>query len=1123
MAMGSVKRYLPSGVLHSVVVGMVLVATYLFATWWFEPGHVPDNFSSWWHILDYLIFLLVSYVIWLPIVMEVLTWAISLQVSEESYRVPVQGMRVAFITTIVPAQESVELLHRVLPAMARVDYPHDNWLLDEGNSPEVKAICRRYGVRHFSRLGSQNLNTATGKFTKTKGGNHNSWYETNGSAYDFVAQIDTDFVPDPDFLVRTLGYFRDPKVAFVGTPQVYGNTGQSLVARGAAEQLYNFYGPVLQGLSGIGMPLMIGANHVVRVAALTEVDHYTAHITEDLITGMKLHADGWQSVYVPQTLAVGEGPLTWEAYFTQQMRWAYGCFDILFHHSAGYLKKMSWRWRVHYFFLMQHYFTGLAMAMSVGLLTLYFAFGIRASNVDPVKFLVIYSFVILSIWLASLWLQRFHITWKNESHLYAAGTIINIAAWPIYFLAFVTALLGRRLTYKVTPKGQEDDGPSKIPIRLFIPHLVFGSIAAVGFASSFATHRQSPIMLFWAVSSALVLLSLPLVETIATGLTRLEARLHTIGTRLYSLVTDLSATSGSGSGGARRARPATAPVAAPAAIWSRAWWAYHMTGEDVAEKLADCGFLSLVVMASCAMYVGRLGFYSDDWAFLGNFSTAANTSLAGLIRIATTPNTLMRPMQNVYDAALYFAFGLHPLGYQLVNSGVFCGVVVMFYLVLRRLRLPRAMAVAVAAVFAMLPNYSTDRFWYAAFQVNLSLALYLASLYCGLRAVDRRTKRVMSWKAVSLMSLVLSILSYEVVLPLAIVNLALYLRPFGRSGAGEARKRPSQAVFVAINIVVVAYLVVFKAVTTTRLGQLNFPGDALGIMKLTIATNFGVWGIDMPRIWAENLTRYASPQSIAAAAGLGLAVGGYVFWMLAGNSKVLPPRWYLRNLVLWGAGVFVCGYAIFFVNNKVGFSPTGIDNRVAIAAALGIACMCVGGLGWVCRLIPNVQWSRLVFCAGIATVCSGGYLTLSTMASYWAEASMRQQAILTDMRTDLPMLASGSTVFLDGVCPYAGPGIVFESQWDLAGAMEVYYHNADLRADVVTPRLKVKADAIYTQIYTFPARYPYVYPTYMYNFKDRGVYLIRDATSANDYFATFDPDHNNGCPPAVAGNGVSIF
>ena len=45
---------------------------------------------------------------------------------------------------------------------------------------------------------------------------------------------------------------------------------------------------------------------------------------------MRFHAGRWESVYVPEALAVGEGPTTWAAYFNQQYRWAFGCMNIFF-------------------------------------------------------------------------------------------------------------------------------------------------------------------------------------------------------------------------------------------------------------------------------------------------------------------------------------------------------------------------------------------------------------------------------------------------------------------------------------------------------------------------------------------------------------------------------------------------------------------------------------------------------------------------------------------------------------------------------------------------------------------------------------------------------------------------
>lgn len=488
-------------------IGVLL--TLAFATIWFLPENIPHNFGGIWHGADFLLFGLLTYVVWHQICSDLLLWMISEKIQRPQKIMPIYGRKVAFITTFVPSSEPLELLDQILPALVAVEYPHDVWLLDEGNSKEAQAVCKRYGVKYFTRGGVKKYNTDGGQFaTRTKGGNHNAWYDAHGHSYDIVAQIDTDFIPRKDFLMKTLGYFNDPKVAFVTTPQIYGNVRRSFVARGAAEQQYTFYGAILRGLHGRDMSMLLGANGVIRVAALKDINYYNAHLTEDLITGMTLHGQRWKSVYVGEPLAIGEGPETWEAYFNQQMRWAFGCIDILFHHGFSKLRKMSLEQRRYYFMMMQHYFSGVAMAGGVVILILNLLFGIAATKMTAYG-LIAYAVVILWQLLISLWLQRFNVRPKEERGPLLAGKVIGTMVLPIYFLALVGVLRGKRLTFKVTPKGEGQE--KRIPLSVFKPHLIFGFLMTAAVGASFETHDQSPVIMFWATTTILAMLGVPLV------------------------------------------------------------------------------------------------------------------------------------------------------------------------------------------------------------------------------------------------------------------------------------------------------------------------------------------------------------------------------------------------------------------------------------------------------------------------------------------------------------------------------------------------------------------------------------------------------------------------------------
>ncbi len=482
------------------VIGIVM--TIGFAYLWFDPDHVPENFSGLWHGIDFILFIILSYIVWHHILMELFSWYITAFIQTPvSAPLPQKKLKVAYATAYVPGSEPYDILEKTLKAMTNVVYPHDTWLLDEGNDPEAKRICEKYGVFHYSRHGKEEFNGLTGKFKrKTKGGNYNSWLYNHGHKYDILAQHDVDFIPRRDFLLKTLGYFNDPKVAFVGTPQIYGNEDESWIAKGASEQTYGFYGPIQKGFYGHDMTLLIGANHIMRMKAYEDIGGYTAHIAEDMLTGMKLyaHEGKWKSVYVSEALLVGEGPSTWDAYLVQQMRWSFGCMDILFRHAPELFKRMNTKKVINYLLLQQFYFSGVAQAVGILLIMMYFLFGINSANMSGGAYLLlIYAVLVLYQVLFQLWLQRFNVLPKTEYGLLLRGKVLAVAAWPIYFLAFISVVFKIHLTYKVTPKGSSQVA-EYLP-ALFIPHLILGTLTLLGVLWGFYIDREALPIIFWAL------------------------------------------------------------------------------------------------------------------------------------------------------------------------------------------------------------------------------------------------------------------------------------------------------------------------------------------------------------------------------------------------------------------------------------------------------------------------------------------------------------------------------------------------------------------------------------------------------------------------------------------------
>ena len=544
----------------------------------------------------------------------------------------------------------------------------------------------------------------------------------------------------------------------------------------------------------------------------------------------------------------------------------------------------------------------------------------------------------------------------------------------------------------------------------------------------------------------------------------------------------------------------------------------------------DCLFLSLVVSLSLILYVQGLGFYSDDWSFLGPLSMSKDQSLVGLFRSIYSPWVRMRPVQILYLAGLYWLFGPHPLGYHIVNAVVLIMGIVLFYLALREMGQRRVLALAVPVVYALLPHYSTDRFWVAAFQVTLSMALYFLSLYSDLRALQARLPRLWSWKLLSTLSLLGSSVAYEVFLPLFLLNPLLVWRR-GRqlysSTPDKRRVRTNLVVLLGSTLLALLPVTIFKAQTTTRLGNPSLEENSawfIYLLRGAIKVSYGDYGLGLPRVVWRILHDYPDWIVFAVGGALGLLIFGYLDLAASQSKAELPSQTRMLSLIVWGLVVFGLGYAIFLITKNAQNSATGISNRVAVAAAVGVALSLMGGVGWVSMLLPSDQMRRRFFCTFVALLCTSGFLVINTIASFWIAAYRQEQEVLANIRQQFPTLPAGSTLILDGICPYVGPAIVFESNWDLAGALRMIYRDYTLRADVVTPNLEVTDDGLVTSMYygALVSQYPYE-KLFVYHVGRRMTYQLPDAEAARRYFQAYNPDYSNGCPPGLEGHGVPIF
>lgn len=170
---------------------------------------------------------------------------------------PPEGATVdVFITTY---NEPIEMVLETAEAAQRIRYPHSTWILDDGDRPELAEQARARGIGYITRSASWTKD----KPRHAKAGNlNNALFETDG---EYILVLDADQVPEPDILDKTLGYFRDPYMALVQTPQYFHNVPFS---DPLGSQAPLFYGPIQQGKDGWNAAYFCGSNAVLRREAL---------------------------------------------------------------------------------------------------------------------------------------------------------------------------------------------------------------------------------------------------------------------------------------------------------------------------------------------------------------------------------------------------------------------------------------------------------------------------------------------------------------------------------------------------------------------------------------------------------------------------------------------------------------------------------------------------------------------------------------------------------------------------------------------------------------------------------------------------------------------------------------
>jgi len=233
------------------------------------------------------------------------------------------------VTIQLPIFNERYVIERLVDAVAQFDYPRD--LLDiqvlDDSTDETREVARACVERHAIQGLPISYIHRTNREGFKAGALENGLKTAKG---EFVAIFDADFIPQADFLRRTVPYFLDPatdgKIGMVQTRWTYLNSDYSLLTRVETILLDGHFVIEHGGRSRRGTFFNFnGTAGVWRRAAIDAAggwEHDT--LTEDTDLSYRAQLKGWKFLYLPQIECASELPVDMNGFKAQQARWAKG-------------------------------------------------------------------------------------------------------------------------------------------------------------------------------------------------------------------------------------------------------------------------------------------------------------------------------------------------------------------------------------------------------------------------------------------------------------------------------------------------------------------------------------------------------------------------------------------------------------------------------------------------------------------------------------------------------------------------------------------------------------------------------------------------------------------------------
>lgn len=423
-----------------------------------------------------------------------LTLGLFLRHRHDSFPTPPVPDELPAVTVQLPVYNERDVIRRLIDAITALDYPRTRLeiqVLDDStdDTSATAAACvaayraQGYCITHLRRH-------------ERRGFKAGALQDALPAAIgEFIAIFDADFVPQPDFLQRTMPYLlADDDLGVVQARWGHLNRDSSSLTQAQAIALdKHFAVEQLVRQRADYFPKFNGAAGVWRRRCIEDVGGWQGDtVCEDLCLSTRAVLAGWRFYFAPDVVAPAELPGTIAAYKTQQSRWALGATQCLtkYGRQIALAADQSPLARLYSLLSLGAYATqGLLLLLLLVQLPLVLT-GYRLPG-----WVLLFGPIGLAQPLLFILSQRaLYRDWPSRLRYLPALLLIAIGTAPNNTRAVLHGLSGRAFTFDRTPKGGGRSYRSTMGRTLWV-ELAFMLYTAVTLAIAIHTKIGGPVLL----------------------------------------------------------------------------------------------------------------------------------------------------------------------------------------------------------------------------------------------------------------------------------------------------------------------------------------------------------------------------------------------------------------------------------------------------------------------------------------------------------------------------------------------------------------------------------------------------------------------------------------------------